>query len=537
MECKLQTLPAHLVRRIACRAAQWTAPDTSDGGVSIGNPVWKMQKYMGLCCGWRASCLPLSCQEVCLAVDRNMQMEERRYWITSILAADACGGHRFARYAHLQLPFYVIVGGHMAGLLAGLRTAFPQVATVQLSIRKGSGDSAEDVDAAIGGFVCAVRRLFPNATTFGVSSSIVFGADEAHMEAHAGRLFSEFLRGAASIQYFSASNCTVDLGLAAAGGLTSIRYTECASADTFVELIRNSAATLQTIHIEANDPRLLVRLVQLPSLDVVEYPALTRLTVGCVDRTGVVSRTALAGAPFPNLRRLALAQAYPFAGDVVFRGNYDRLEHLSLQLDASDVAVLHSQRALARGRLPKVAHLELALVGPWPDAQLAALAAAAPLAAPAVCNLQLCLPLGLPPAAALVPDGSLDKLRYLRVADLPLAAPDVLHLLRRLPALAQLIYEPDTVGEPAQPVADLVARHYPLAPRLRHVVFGMGACASIEHSAQHALLLAVLCPAIACVRWSHTSADFADHCAALMDTDDYAPHADRLQLVDWEKKR
>ncbi|KAJ2802177.1 hypothetical protein H4R21_002515 [Coemansia helicoidea] len=98
-----------------------------------------------------------------------MQMEDRRCWITSIQAADACGGHT-------------------AGLLAGLRTAFPQVATVHLHTRKGSGDCAEDVDAAIGGFVCAVRRLFPNATTFGVSSSIVFGADEAHMEAHAGRL-------------------------------------------------------------------------------------------------------------------------------------------------------------------------------------------------------------------------------------------------------------------------------------------------------------------------------------------------------------
>ncbi|KAJ2770045.1 hypothetical protein IWQ56_002316, partial [Coemansia nantahalensis] len=381
MECKLQTLPAHLARRIACRAAQCTAPDTSDGGVSIGNPAWKMQ----------------NCQEVCLAVDRNMQMEDRRYWITNIQAADACGGHT-------------------AGLLAGLRTVFPQVATVQLSARKGSGDCAEDVGAAIGGFVCAVRRLFHNATTFGVSSSIVFVADEARLEAQAGRL-----------------------------------------ADTFVELIRNSAATLQTIHIEANDPRLLVRLVQLPSLDVVEYPALTQLTVGCADRTEVVSRTALASAPFPNLRHLILAQAYPYAGDVVFRGNHGRPEHLSLQLDASDVAVLHSQRALARGRLPKVAHLELALVGPWPDAQLAAL--------------------GLPPAAALVPDGSLDKLRYLRVADLPLAVSDVLHLLRRL-------------STRAQPVADLVARHYPLAPRLRHVVFGMGACASIEHSAHHALLLA-----------------------------------------------
>ncbi|KAJ2771870.1 hypothetical protein IWQ57_002010 [Coemansia nantahalensis] len=289
-------------------------------------------------------------------------MEDRWYWITSIQAADACGGH-------------------MAGLLAGLRTAFPQMATVQLSARKGSGDCAEDVGAAIGG------------------------------------------------------------------------YTEWASADTFVELIRNSAATLQTIHIEANDPR---------------------LTVGCVDRTGVVGRTALAGAPFPNLRRLVLARAYPFAGDIVFRGNYDRLEHL--------------WPLSARGQMLR-----------W-------------------------LPLGLPPAAALVPDRSLDKLRYLRVADLPLTVPDVLHLLRRL-------------STRAQPVADLVARHYPLALRLRHVVFGMGACASIEHSAHHALLLAGVCPAVTCVRWPHTAADFADHCAALMDTDDYAPHADRLQLVDWEKKR
>ncbi|KAJ2774936.1 hypothetical protein IWQ56_000343, partial [Coemansia nantahalensis] len=44
-------------------------------------------------------------------------MEDRRYWISSTQAADACGRHRFARYAHLQLPFYAIVGRHMAGFL------------------------------------------------------------------------------------------------------------------------------------------------------------------------------------------------------------------------------------------------------------------------------------------------------------------------------------------------------------------------------------------------------------------------------------
>ncbi|KAJ2711540.1 hypothetical protein H4R19_003198 [Coemansia spiralis] len=510
--------------------------------MSIGNPVWKMQKYLVLCRSWRDSCLPLSCREVCLSVDRNLQMEVQRDWITSIQAADSYGGHQYARYAHLQLPFYAIVGGQLPELLSGLQTAFPRVTTVWLKIRKGTADNSSvtiaNVDTAIGGFVQAVRRLFPNAVTFGVSSSIMFGPDEAPMAAHAGRLFSEFMRGATGIQYFSASDCIVDQALAATCGLTSIAYAECANVDTFIALIRNCAATLQSIHIEAVNPCLLVRLVRLGSLDALEYPELTSLTIGTVDRTEVPCHSMVAGAPFPKLRRLVMTQAYPFVGDVVFRSNYARLEHISLQLDATDVAVLHSQRALSRGRFPAAVHVELAFVGPWADCELAALAAAAPQMAPAVCNLQLRLPLNLPPAQALVPGTPLALLRYLRIVDLPLAVPDLLCMLRRLPALAQLVYEPDALGgEPAVSVAAIVDQHYPLAPHLRHVVFGMGACATIEHSAHHAVLLAVLCPAIACVRWSHSSADFADHCAALIATETYAPYTARLQQVDWEKHR
>ncbi|KAJ2776986.1 hypothetical protein H4R18_005383 [Coemansia javaensis] len=540
IECSLQSLPKHLVQKIACHATQWTRTDASSESVSIGNPVWKMQKYLALCRSWRASCLPLGCQDACLSVSRNMEIEDRRYWTPSIRSIEECGGQQYSRHAHLQLPFYAIVSGRLQELLHDCHTVLPAVTSVWLKIYRG--DSTVPVpdpcDGYIVGFKRAIARMFPNATAFGIASSVVFGDGEARMEAAAGRLFAEFLRGGQRIQYFTAGNTPImDPGFAAQSGLTSITYAECANVHVFEELIRNSRRTLQTLAIEAVDPLLLVRLACFPGGSAVEYPELTRLSACCIDQAKLVSRVPLLGAPFPALRHLTLSQAYPFVGDALFRGSYGSMERLSLRLDASDVAVLHGHGVLRPRRFPRVAHLELTLCDqPQCSDEALGMAAAVSEMAPAVANLQLHLPAkdallrrldAAPPAA----------LRYLRLASQPLSVAEVLAVLRRVPTLAQLEIDPDGPDEPAERVADMVARFYPLAPRLRHVIFGVGGTASMGAAAHYALLLAVLCPSIACVRWASGPYEFADCCTELAATAAFKPHAARLRLVDWEKKR
>ncbi|KAJ1722183.1 hypothetical protein LPJ61_005957 [Coemansia biformis] len=380
-----------------------------------------------------------------------MEIEDKRDWISSIKSVDECGGHKYARYAHLQLPFYAIVGGKLPELLSEYQRPFPMVTTVWLKIHKGaaSGNVSELLDGAkeaIIEFKRTVSRLFPNATTFGVTSSIVFGRDESHMEPYAGRLFSEFLRGGEGIQYFSADNNIVDSGLAtAATGLTHITYAECSSVQTFVELIRNNSPTLQSLYIEAIDPQLLARLVQLPNMDTVEYPELTRLTVGCADRMAVVGRSTLVGSPFPRLQHLSLTQAYPFTNDVVFRGNYQRLEHLSLHLDTSDILILNGYGTFAKGRFPNVNHMELSFVDQSFDKELAELAAAAQTIAPTVYVFLRKLE-----------DAPLSLLRYLKITDLSLSMNNVLDILHWLPTLAQMVFEPEGAEGPDVCIADML---------------------------------------------------------------------------------
>ncbi|KAJ2898713.1 hypothetical protein IWW38_001261, partial [Coemansia aciculifera] len=75
------------------------------------------------------------------------------------------------------------------------------------------------------------------------------------------------------------------------------------------------------------------------------YPSLQSLSIFFDKRTqNNVKSTSKDYVPFPVLKRLSIGSSYPFAEDVVFRGNSGTLEKLSITLDKDLVDILNNER-------------------------------------------------------------------------------------------------------------------------------------------------------------------------------------------------
>ncbi|KAJ2156886.1 hypothetical protein GGF46_004890 [Coemansia sp. RSA 552] len=564
----LQDLPKHLVQKIAFSAANWTKADIDGRIPSIGNPVSKIEKYLLLCQNWRLSCLPLFCQEVSITLDPFREtLDESQGWLATVPSIVECNGLRFTRYAHLQIPFMAIASGkalrcfETAGYTS---TVFPNVEVVWFKVSKGKlptdpPNSSTWIERNVDEFVAAVHKMYPSARVCSISSSITFDSKDQHMSQYTSRLFAGLMERASCIKYFAASEQSFSrMKLGAISGLTSVTYSECSSSlSAFLQLLRNNAKTLQTLCLEGlTSSDTLANLVQSSKYSaMVEFSHLETLSVECPDRSPSVSRVDLQGVPFPGLRRLTFKQDYPFTSDALFRGSYQKLVYLVMELSVADVWMLFKQGVFGRGRFPKVCQMEVEMT--MDDHQPYNLALGLHIAsvlwelAPNVKHLQTSLdwyPYKNTLLETLSRAGSAASLQYLRISYTTLLIDEAIQMLEKLPNLAQLVIDPECIdiagGKPAlrddsgeQRVAQMFATHYPLAPRLKHVVFGLGMCADMESAAHYAVQLALLCPRLSCVRWASHSSIFVDSCRVLLETPAYAAYQERLQQVCWEKRR
>ncbi|KAJ2804333.1 hypothetical protein H4R20_002546 [Coemansia guatemalensis] len=215
----------------------------------------------------------------------------------------------------------------------------------------------------------------------------------------------------------------------------------------------------------------------------------------------------------------------------------------------SDVLSLGQQGVFGRNQFPNVRHLELRISlrnQPY-DRDLGQRVSAIPLQiAPNVEHLQINLPgfvykdalfeqLECSPARA--------NIKYLSIGYVTFTMDEIVRLLGLLPNIAQLVIDPDTLsieGNSAlrdqKALKSLESRCFPLAPKLRHIVFELATGSDMESAAHYALVLGVVCFRVACIRWTSYSSQFVDHCTALMASERYSKYAEQLELVDWEKR-
>ncbi|KAJ2690553.1 hypothetical protein IWW39_000647 [Coemansia spiralis] len=115
--------------------------------------------------------------------------------------------------------------------------------------------------------------------------------------------------------------------------------------DARTSLVHKCATTLQELHLEISIPRAMIYDV---SDNFVVYPHLRRLQVhkcGYNDKVERVS-TAPGFVPFPVLEILELCLPYPFADDVLFRGNSTKLRYLKMEVGRETALMLGQSREI-----------------------------------------------------------------------------------------------------------------------------------------------------------------------------------------------
>ncbi|KAJ2394361.1 hypothetical protein GGI23_004716 [Coemansia sp. RSA 2559] len=557
---KLQNLPKHITQRIAFKAAQWRKVGIDEALPNISNPAWKMVNYLALCQSWRSYCIPLYCQDMTISLDRTFgSIEDTHYWLSTINDVMRLSGQQYTRNAHLHVPLSQVLNGVLPRLLSEppYRDAiFPNVSVIWFKLYAG-GEIKDTVgddrcNEFIDVLVSQIQRMFPSARICSISSSVALAGDEKWALKYCDVLFSKLMANSTGLKYYAASEHFVNTPVPLLAGLTRITYFECENASQFMQLICNNRETLVVVSLELTKPTTIVQMFAVDD-QWLTFPRLERLDVDCQEH-GLESRVHASGAPlFPSLKRLTFRHPYPFTNDAMFRGNYGKLEHLSLSLDSEDISSLLHAGVLKEGAFSALRFVDL-------DVNLSQQQSVGELAygeqlcqmlwhlAPTQEHLSVNL-LGFAYKEAFVQAVQhkelMGLLSFLSIGSMELDIWETIRILSHVPTLSQLEINPKTIdiNKPwylqnmtdARYVDDLVGWFHPLAPCLRHVLFDLGLYSDMEGAAHFAALLAILCPKVDCVRWGMHSAAFEKCCRALADSATYAKYAGRLRFVDWSK--
>ncbi|KAJ2448073.1 hypothetical protein GGF42_005240 [Coemansia sp. RSA 2424] len=141
-----------------------------------------------------------------------------------------------------------------------------------------------------------------------------------------------------------------------------------------ISLTRRSAQTLQLLQIRFKFDTDIVGLIRdANSGSYLEYPCLRKLKLSSYDSITPSMSSVFSGAvPFPSLRHLSISCNYPFADDVLFRGNSATLESLKVTPHPATVAMLTSCNLFTPTSHPKLQLVAIGALpslapGPFPD--------------------------------------------------------------------------------------------------------------------------------------------------------------------------
>ncbi|KAJ2432218.1 hypothetical protein GGF41_000107 [Coemansia sp. RSA 2531] len=124
--------------------------------------------------------------------------------------------------------------------------------------------------------------------------------------------------------------------------LSSLELRDESSPDMCASLVRRFASTLQCLRVSISNANMLIYDVDDKA---VMYPNLQYLGLSdCIRNTTDMNASSLNASnaiPFPVLRSANLYSLYPFANDVLFRGNTKTLEYLNFVIDKYAVTMFN----------------------------------------------------------------------------------------------------------------------------------------------------------------------------------------------------
>ncbi|KAJ2660724.1 hypothetical protein IWW48_002821 [Coemansia sp. RSA 1200] len=515
---------------------------------------------------------------------KHKTIEESHYWQATMHDVIRVSGQRFARKVYLNIPLSQLINGGFQKLISlppYRDSVFSNVLAVSLKLF-GSNLDGELADAelleSIDMLAQQIKTMFPNGKQLQISSTVLYGSGLPQtIRDYFDILISKLMSGITGLVYYTQCERFAGVPLPQVTGLVNITYTECGNPDPFLQLIFNNRDTLKSINLELSAENTLARMFSADRYQlnkekqnaVVVFERLERLRIICYEYDHVQgTKIHIHGAPFPNLKRLTFYHPYIFAGDILFRGNYDKLEYLKLSLDSEGIermfvdGIFRAERFRALLYIGMDINLRHQTISPEFGKQLCHVLWNL---APRRQNLSVNL-LSFPYKEMFIQElatstvcdmvtqknnsnnkehQSLESIKYLSIGSLDLDIHETIQILSHLPNLSQLKINPKTMdtNKPwylqdfinAEYIDSAFRQFHPLAPCLRHVLFDLAIYSDMEGASHFAAILAILCPKVDSVRWGMASSAFEDCCQATVASKAYSKHSERLGLVDWLK--
>ncbi|KAJ1954375.1 hypothetical protein EC988_002470 [Linderina pennispora] len=297
--------------------------------------------------------------------------------------------------------------------------------------------------------------------------------------------------------------------------ITKLTYTlaDNTPPDDFFAYLYSIAPTLEFLSLR--DPRSLVwtRVVQHANESPVVYPRLQTLHINChyvvshwhhrpnhtEDVTVPIGpRSAPAGVPFPALREIGCKPAYPFANDVVFRGNRAVLKRAGFLLDSTSFKLLEGAGVFDSHAFPAMANIRLgdsrrASRHPQRVVERLLLRAfcMAPNASTAFVRLDLNNPVMGNAALVAALSSAPASLQNLVLPNVMLGLQHALHMLNLLPNLRRLTLALSSETDDEQAMLRVLASGA-LRTRVTNLTFMLDMIRSTELAAEHIRVLAAL---------------------------------------------
>ncbi|KAJ2337131.1 hypothetical protein GGI00_000431 [Coemansia sp. RSA 2681] len=437
--------------------------------------------------------------------------------------------HHLASKLDISLHLQSIFTGEALQLLSSAPydgCAFPLVRALSIDINivilgeanlDGSDDSltgernvyCPDIAANITAFVSRLKEMAPASGKLNTTHTGSVGGLLEHRNANfmdlAQRLFSFDEKRAETAYYKDSLDCYVDLR--PISDLAHIGYSIESESDAVIPLIRRSAQTLRTLGVCAFNVPDISGLIRDPDGGGhVEYPRLNRLTTCVIFDSAASQDLVFNGAvPFPRLRRLCIVGDYPFADDVLFRGNNSSLVSFSVVLQPATVAMLKRYNVFTPTSHPELQYINISSPLRHPSSPFTTAAAYVGFGLSIAPKASVRVVSGLAEirstiSLALSLFGNHASIQVLDFFVVRMSFWDAFDLIKSLPLLSDLYASAPAIAEPSHGVtaADLPDHvrltYAPMNQRFRCWHFRLSSPTNYAELATHMLLLALACP-------------------------------------------
>ncbi|ORX74944.1 hypothetical protein DL89DRAFT_264736 [Linderina pennispora] len=369
-----QQIPSIILEKVIDYALYATGTAESPYHHCICFPYRHAVLLLGVCRWWRSLVLGTVYCEVywCNDPECSLCAGCRRNGCSSLRTfADALGsGHLvFARTAKIHCRIEDIASGAAIDTLrnaafAGL--AVPGVRSLEFHFSSITDRSKfillnETAPAVL--FCDEIRRMFPGAHSVAVSD-LAFQYWHYH-EAFIKRLLSGLFAGIPSVHTIGAYPA---LDKVLSVNPTSIRSLSVGGVwptEPKIELIRRHSETLEYLCVSDDTPEAFRDILVRHDGRPIEYPRVRTLILDLdtlmYTRKQVVYQSP-EGTPFPSLQHLVCIPEYPFANDILFRGNEDRLEVVRIHVTPPVIRALTRDGIARIGRFPALHFAEVTML-------------------------------------------------------------------------------------------------------------------------------------------------------------------------------